>query len=171
MYVHQNKKKRAFKLLGKQICLLDLKTELEIFAVLPLGWKSPGCWTARCYLYKAPGGFENSERRDKDLEHVNIALIKILGKWNKIINTGTCKPRKWLISLFSTDKYLKSGSFSKIPASSELSWLPARLSHDNLDCLLKPDRDRNKNKSNMSFDWSTKGMCTSHKLWLAAFCL
>jgi len=37
MYVHQNKKKRAFKLLGKQICLLDLKTELEIFAVLPLG--------------------------------------------------------------------------------------------------------------------------------------
>lgn len=113
----------------------------KIFAVLPSGWKSPGCWTARCCLYKAPGGFENSERWDKDLEHVNITL-KSLEKGTKLQNTDTCRPRRWLISLFSTDKYLNSGSFSKIPVSRELSRLPARLSHDNLDCLLKPDRNR-----------------------------
>ena len=59
----------------------------------------------------------------------------------------TCKPRRYAIALFSTDKYLNSGSFSRTPVSRVVRLLPAKLSHVNFDCLLKPEIENNTYKN------------------------
>ena len=158
---------KKFLKLGKDACLLAFKTTLEITCT-------------RKYLL-----FYLEIENLPDVGQLIVAYIKLL-EVLRILKEGikiknimwillqnprenernyktlidTCRPRRWVISLFSTDKYLNSGNFSRIPVSRELSWLPARLSHDSLACLLKPDKNRKRNTYNMSFDRSTKSICT-----------
>ena len=43
------------------------------------------------------------------------------------------------MALFSTDKYLNCGSFSRTPVSRDVRLLPARLSQVNFVCLERPE--------------------------------